>query len=186
VPRVRLIALDGSQVGIVATPDALRQAQELGYDLVEVAAQSNPPVCRIMDFGKYIYALRKKDRENRKKQKTQDVKEVKFSVKIFEHDYQTKLQHCKEFLERGDKVKATMFLRGREMTRADHGLQMMKRLTGDLAEYGVVEKNDGLDGNIISLMFAPKSSKTSPPKGRNGDDGQENQTQDEQSGQETL
>lgn len=182
--------MEGAQVGIVATQDALRQAQDSGYDLVEIAPQSVPPVCRIMDFGKYVYELKRKDRENRKHQKTVNVKEVKFSVKIFEHDFQTKLQHAKEFLERGDKVKATIFLRGREMTRSDYGTKLLKRLATELEAYGTVEKDVAMEGNIISLMFAPKSSKNAPSsKGRkeeNGQENQENQAQNQQSGQEAL
>jgi len=186
--KVRLIDLEGGQKGVVDVRDALQQAQDLGYDLVEVSPNSNPPVCRIMDFGKYLYALKRKDREARKHQKNIDIKEVKFSVKISDHDFQTKAVHCKEFLAKGNKVKATMFLRGREVTRAEYGMRIFKRLIVDLEEYGTGEKAPALEGNIISLMFAPKSGKNSPSKVRKEEQqhGQETQAQDEQSGQKTL
>jgi translation initiation factor IF-3 len=157
----------------------------MGYDLVEVSPGSSPPVCKILDFGKYLYNLKKKDRESRKHQRHTDLKEVKFSIKIFEHDYQTKLNHCKEFLEKGHKIKATIFLRGREMTRVDFGIKILNRLAGDLADYGNIEKDTMLEGNIISLMFAPKSGKNSASKGRK-EHGQETETQNEQGDQKAV
>ncbi len=166
------------------TRDALQQAQDVGYDLVEVAPTANPPVCRIMDFGKYVYSLKKKDKEARKHQKNIEIKEVKFSVKISENDFQTKANHSKAFLEKGNKVKATMFLRGREVTRAEYGMRVFKKLILTLEDYGTVEKNPELEGNIISLMFVPKSGKNSPSKGRieqHGEESQEIKTQNEQS-----
>jgi len=182
---VRLIDLEGAQLGVVDTREALRQAQEIGYDLVEVAPNSNPPVCRIMDFGKYVYALKRKEREARKHQKNVEIKEVKFSVKISDHDYQTKTNHSKAFLEKGNKVKATMFLRGREVTRSSYGMKIFKRLILDLEEYGTAEKAPELEGNIISLMFAPKSGKNSPSTGRKEEQhGQEAKAENEQGAQE--
>ncbi len=160
---------------MVATREAIEKAQEVGYDLVEVSPDSNPPVCRIMDYGKYVYTMKKKEKEARKHQKAAGVKEVKFSIKISDHDYETKLNHTREFLEKGHKVKASMFLRGREITRADFGIKMMKRLAGDLEDYGVLEKNIVLDGKIISLMFAPKSGKNTSSKGRKEQHGEKSE-----------
>ena len=167
-----MVDADGGQLGVVETKEALQKAEDAGFDLVEVAPNSSPPVCRIMDYGKFIYQMKKKEKEARKNQKTAAVKEVKFSVKIGEHDYEIKLNHARGFLEKGHKVKATMFLRGREITRADHGIALMKRLGTDLEEYGNPEKSPNLDGKIISLMFAPKSGKNPSSKGKvkqNGD-----------------
>jgi translation initiation factor IF-3 len=176
VPKVRLIGAEGEQVGVVDTRQALQRARDEGYDLVEVAPNVNPPVCRIMDFGKYVYTLKKKEKEARKHQKAAGVKEIKFTIKISSHDYQTKLNHFKEFLEKGHKVKATMFLRGREITRADFGKSMMKKLAQELEDYGNIEKEPVLDGKIISLMFTPKSGKHTPSKGRTEQHGEKVQT----------
>jgi translation initiation factor IF-3 len=117
VREVRLIDADGGQVGIVPTEQALRMAREQGFDLVEVAPAARPPVCRIMDFGKFLYQQKKKQQESRKKQKQIEVKEVKFRPNIDEHDYDVKLKRACRFLEEGDKVKATVQFRGREMSK---------------------------------------------------------------------
>jgi translation initiation factor IF-3 len=138
-------------------------------DLVEVAATSSPPVCKILDYGKYVYTLKKDEKESRRNQKTAGLKEVKFSLKIGPHDYDMKVKHAKDFLEKGHKVKTTMFLRGREITRAELGFVIMKRVAADLEGFGVMEKNPNLEGKIISLMFSSKSGKTSPSKGRKED-----------------
>ena len=114
-PQIRLIGAAGEQFGIVTPQEGLQRAQEAGLDLVEVAGATVPPVCRIMDLGKYLYTLGKKEKESRKKQKTIDIKEVKMTTKIDEHDYQTKLRNARRFIERGDKVKLVVFFRGREI-----------------------------------------------------------------------
>ncbi len=157
VPQVRLIGSGGEQVGIVPTKEALQRAQSEGLDLVEVAAAANPPVCRIMDLGKYIYSLNKKEKESRKKQKVIDVKEIKMSSKIEEHDYQTKLRNAQRFLERGDKIKFTMFFRGREIAHANLGQKIIDRFLNDLSEVGEVERNDGLEGKMIHIYLMPLS-----------------------------
>ena len=131
-----------------------------------------------MDYGKYVYTLKKKEREARKHQKATSLKEVKFTLKISSHDYETKLNHAKVFLEKGHKVKGTMFLRGREVTRADLGRKLLKRLTEDLEEYGNVERDFGLERNIISLMFAPKAGKKPVSKGGKEQHGEAKETQD--------
>lgn len=158
VPQIRLIAEDGEQVGLVDAKEGLRRAQEAGLDLVEVAGNADPPVCRIMDLGKYIYSLSKKEKESRKKQKTIGVKEVKMTSKIETHDYETKLRNGRRFLERGDKVKLTLYFRGREITHKELGERVVKRFIEDIAEYGDVERNDGLEGNAIHVYFTPTAS----------------------------
>ena len=158
-PQIRLIGSKGEQIGIVEVKEGVRRAREEGLDLVEVAPLAKPPVCRILDFGKYLYALAKKEKEARKKQKTILVKEIKLTSKIEEHDYQTKLNHARRFLERGDKVKLTLFFRGREITHVDLGQKVVDRFTGDLADCAAVERNDGLEGKIIHVYLTPKNSK---------------------------
>ncbi len=157
VPQIRLIAANGEQIGIVPTKDGLRRAQEDGLDLVEVAPLAKPPVCRILDLSKYLYALNKKEKEARKKQKVIHVKEVKMTCKIDDHDYQTKLRNARGFIERGDRVKLTLFFRGREITHADIGRKLVQRFTEDIAEVAEVERNDGLEGNAIHLYFIGRS-----------------------------
>ncbi len=155
-PQIRLIGSKGEQIGIVPTKEGLRRAQEEGLDLVEVAAQVKPPVCRILDLGKYLYSLAKKEKEARKKQKIIDVKEVKMTSKIGEHDYQTKLRNARKFSEHGDKVKLTLFFRGREITHADLGQRVIQRFIQDLSDVAEMERNDGLEGNAYHLYFNPK------------------------------
>lgn len=157
VPQIRLIGAKGEQIGIVPAKEGLRRAQEEGLDLVEVAPLAKPPVCRILDLSKYLYSLEKKDKEARKKQKVIEVKEVKMTSKIEEHDYQTKLRNSRKFLERGDKVKLTMFFRGREITHVDLGQKIIARFIEDITDAGEVERNDGLEGNAIHVYFIPKA-----------------------------
>ncbi len=153
--EVRLINGAGEQVGIVAIKDALNMAQEEGLDLVEVAAEARPPVCRIMDLGKYLYNIGKKEKESRKKQKVTTVKEVKLSSKIQEHDFQTKLRNARRFIERGDKVKLTMFFRGREITHTDLGIRVIDRFIEEIADMAQVERNEGLAGRSIQVYLQP-------------------------------
>lgn len=162
VAEVRLIDQNGKQVGVMATKDALLLAERAGLDLVEVASEARPPVCRILDFGKYLYDLGKKEKEARKKQKVIAVKEVKLSPKIGEHDYQTKLRGALRFIERGDRVKLTMFFRGREITHLDIGRRIIKRFIEDLSTVAEVEKDEGLEGRMIHMYFIPKSMAKKP------------------------
>lgn len=163
VPQIRLIGANGEQIGIVPTKDGLRRAEEAGLDLVEVAATAKPPVCRILDLGKYLYSLEKKEKEARKKQKIIDVKEIKMTSKIEEHDYQTKLRSARTFIERGDKVKLTMMFRGREITHSNLGRKIISRFIEDISDVGEVERNDGLEGNAIHLYLMPKISVPKKP-----------------------
>lgn len=173
VPQIRLIGAKGEQIGIVPTKEGLRRAQEEELDLVEVAPLAKPPVCRILDLSKYLYSLEKKDKEARKKQKVILVKEVKMTSKIEEHDYQTKLRNSVKFLEHGDKVKLTLFFRGREITHADLGRRIINRFIEDVSIAGEVERNDGLEGNAIHVYFIPKAPQAKPAK-KQGDEAEEN------------
>ncbi|MFA5159301.1 MAG: translation initiation factor IF-3 [Candidatus Omnitrophota bacterium] len=158
--QIRLIGAAGEQFGIVTPQEGLDRAQEAGLDLVEVAGTTVPPVCRIMDLGKYLYTLGKKEKESRKKQKTIDIKEVKMTTKIDENDYQTKLRNARRFIERGDKVKLVVFFRGREIVYVDKGRKLVARFVQDLADIAMVERNDGLEGKAIMLYL----TKTAPVK----------------------
>jgi len=145
VPDIRLIGEDGAQLGVMPTKQALEQAK---------TPNVKPPVCRIMDLGKYIYSLSKKEKEARKKQKVISVKEVKLTSKIEQHDYDTKLRNAKRFIERGDKVKLTLMFRGREITHKELGERVVAKFIEDMADVAEVERNDGLEGNQIHLYFA--------------------------------
>lgn len=135
---------------------ALERAEKAGLDLVEVAPNADPPVCRIIDFGKYLYEVDKKERTARKKQVIVHVKEIRFRPKIGEHDYQTKLRNAVRFLERGDRVKITMMFRGREAAHRENGLRILGRLLEDLKEYAEIEKNYTLDNQSVVNILVPK------------------------------
>jgi translation initiation factor IF-3 len=135
--------------------EALKQAREKGLDLVEISPTAQPPVCRIMDYGKFLYQQEKKDRENKKNQKQIVVKEVKFRINVDDHDYQTKKNHVLRFLDEGDKVKATIFFRGREMTRQGLGREILERLIADIGDKGIVEFRPRQEGNTLHLILAP-------------------------------
>jgi translation initiation factor IF-3 len=150
-----LVESDGSQAGIVPAEEALRRAREQELDLVEVAPLAKPPVCRIMDFGKFLYQQKKKQHESKKKQKVIHVKEVKFRPNIDEHDYDFKLKNAIRFLEEGDKVKATVQFRGREMARQDLGHKLLKRFEQDLGERAVLESSPEMAGNRMHVIFGP-------------------------------
>ncbi|MBI4335920.1 MAG: translation initiation factor IF-3 [Candidatus Omnitrophica bacterium] len=157
VREVRLIDHNGEQMGVVPIQDALKRAQEAGLDLVEVAAQALPPVCRIMDYSKYKYDQEKKQREAKKKQHIIHTKELKLKPNIEEHDYQVKLSHLKRFLERGDKTKITMIFRGRETQHMERGRVVLEKLMNDIAGVGEVEEPPTtLFGRTIVMTFRPK------------------------------
>nr|WP_302473917.1 translation initiation factor IF-3 [Legionella sp. PL877] len=159
VPEVRLIDVDGNQVGIVSTREALRAAEEGGYDLVEISSTAKPPVCRIMDYGKYLFELSKKQAEAKKKQKQIQVKEIKFRPTTETGDYQVKLRNLIRFLNHGDKVKVTLRFRGREMAHQEIGMKLMERLQQDTAEYAVVEQHAKREGRQLLMVLAPKKNK---------------------------
>src|ERR1700716_4683023 len=135
--------------------DALKLAKSKNLDLVEISPTAQPPVCRIMDYGKYLYEQEKKEREAKKHQKTITVKEVKFRINVDDHDYETKKNHVLRFLDEGDKVKATIFFRGREMTRQSLGRQILERLIKDIDQRGLVEFRPRQEGNTLHLILAP-------------------------------
>jgi translation initiation factor IF-3 len=155
---VRVIDDEGKQIGILQPFEALKMAREKNLDLVEVSPTAQPPVCRIMDFGKYLYEQDKKERAAKKHQKVITVKEVKFRINVDEHDYEFKKNHVLRFLEDGDKVKATIFFRGREMTHTNLGRQILERLIKDIGDKGVVEFRPRMEGNTLHAILAPKKA----------------------------
>ncbi len=158
-PEVRLINQDGEQVGVVPIEEALAIAEEAELDLVEIDANAQPPVCRIMDYGKHRFELSKKQQAARKKQKQIQVKEVKFRPGTDEGDYQVKLRNLKRFLEEGDKAKVTLRFRGREMAHQDLGMKLLNRVEADLEELGVVDQRPRMEGRQMVMMLSPKKGK---------------------------
>jgi len=156
IPQVRLIGADGAQVGIVPIGEAKRMAEESGLDLVEISPTAAPPVCRIMNFGKFQYEESKRKQAAKKKQKQIQVKEVKFRPGTDVGDYQVKLRNLIRFLEEGDKAKITLRFRGREMAHQELGLQLLKRVEEDLREYGTVEQFPRLEGRQMVMVISPK------------------------------
>lgn len=150
---------EGTQIGILPPYEALKMAREKNLDLVEISPTAQPPVCRIMDYGKYLYQQEKKEREAKKHQKTITVKEVKFRINVDDHDYETKKNHVLRFLDEGDKVKATIFFRGREMTRQGLGREILERLIKDIGDKGIVEFRPRQEGNTLHLILAPNVKK---------------------------
>jgi len=159
VPEVRLVGPAGEQVGIVRIDDALRLAAESDLDLVEVAPQAKPPVCKLMDFGKYKYEAAVKAREARKNQTNTVLKEIRFRLKIDTHDYETKRGHALRFLGAGDKVKAMIQFRGREQQRPEMGIRLLQRFADDVAEVGVVESSPRIDGRNMVMVVGPLKNK---------------------------
>ena len=159
-----MIGAENEQLGIMPPQQALRIAEERGLDLVEVAPTANPPVCRIMDYGKYLYQLNKKLHEAKKHQKNIVVKEVKFRPNTDEHDYEFKKNHIIRFLKQGDKVKATVFFRGREIVHQSIGRALLDRLVEELAEIGAVEARPKMEGPNLIAIFAPKAGGAPSPK----------------------
>ena len=164
MPEVRVIGDDGEQLGVMDTRDAIRKAREQGLDLVEVAANAEPPVCRIIDFGKFQYEAKKKANEAKKKQVVITVKEIKFRPGTDEHDYDYRMERAREWLRDGDKVKATIWFRGREMTHRELGSRILEKLERDLLEVGEVEARPRMEGNQMFIIFGPKRHKGSSAK----------------------
>ncbi len=154
--EVRLIGAKGEQVGIVPIADALKAATEASLDLVEVAPQANPPVCRVMDYSKYLYAKEKQERENRQHQRQTQLKELRFRPQIDDHDYQTKLKSLVKFLKKGNKVKVTLVFRGREMAHQEFGRRLLDRLQVDISEVALVERPPMQEGRFVFMTIAPK------------------------------
>jgi translation initiation factor IF-3 len=161
---VRLVGADGAQVGIVSAQEALERARASDLDLVEVAPQANPPVCRIMDYGKYKYERAMRQKEARKKQSRIEVKEIKFRPKIDRHDYETKKGHVIRFLNAGNRVKVTIMFRGREMAHTELGQRILDRLVEDLDGLATVEQPSKLDGRNMVMVLAPTKKPAARPK----------------------
>lgn len=153
---MRLIDAEGQQVGIVDVRDALNRATDEGLDLVEIVPNAEPPVCRLMDFGRFLFDQKKKKNEAKKKQKQVQVKEVKFRPGTDEGDYQVKLRNLTRFLSDGDKAKVTMRFRGREHAHRDLGLKLLRRVEGDLAEFSTVEQQPQMEGRQMVMVLGPK------------------------------
>jgi translation initiation factor IF-3 len=154
--EVRLISPDGKQIGVVSRDEALKAAKAVGLDLVEISANSNPPICRVLDFGKYMYEQSKRQKENKSRAASSTkVKEVKFRVRIEEHDYMTKLRRGEEFLFKGNKLKVSLMFRGREMEHKELGMAVVKRAAADLAHVGSIDSEPKLSGRHINLLLSP-------------------------------
>lgn len=157
--EVRVIGADGEQIGIKSLREALKLAEEANLDLVNVAPQAKPPVCRVMDYGKYRYEIQKREKEARRNQRVIELKEVRFSSKIEEHDYQTKMRNVNKFLKAGDKVKCTVRFRGREITHADIGRKILERAAEETKDIADVERRPKLEGRSMIMILVPKTEK---------------------------
>lgn len=158
--EVRVIGPDGKQLGIMPLKDALRQAQEAQLDLVKVASNAKPPVCKIMDFGKYKYEQSKREKEARKNQKVINIKEIRMNPTIDEHDFQVRLKNALKFLKDGDKVKVSIKFRGRQMTHTKLGEEVLNKMAEHIKELGVVEKPPKMEGRNMVMILSPKQTKT--------------------------
>lgn len=161
VPKIRLVDENGEMAGVVTVQEGLRRAEAAGLDLVEVSPNAEPPVCKILNYGKYKYEMQKKAAEAKKKQKVIEIKEIKIRPTIEEHDYEVKLRNAKRFLEDEDKVKVTLRLRGREMAHIDLAMQVLQRFKADLAELAKVEQEPKLEGKQAVMMLVPLKSASS-------------------------
>lgn len=168
IREVRLIDEEGTQVGIIPTRDALEMARERGLDLVEVAPNAIPPVCRLMDYGKFRYEQSRKDRESRKNQHVVELKEVRIRPKIDDHDLETKGRQAAKFLDAGDKVKLTVTFRGREMAHPDIGKGLLDQLADMLRPHGSIEQTPRLEGRAMTMMMNPLRPKAAPHERESG------------------
>lgn len=159
MPQVRLIDQDGQQLGIVSISEALAKAEESTLDLVEISPDAEPPVCKLMDFGKFVFEKKRSDKEARKKTRQMQIKEMKIRPGTDEGDYQVKLRNLIRFLTEGDKAKVTLRFRGREMAHQELGREMLKRISADLAEYAVVEQEPNLEGRAMVMVLGPKKKR---------------------------
>jgi translation initiation factor IF-3 len=181
IPEIRVIDENGEQLGVMATQDAQRLADERGLDLVEVSPTARPPVCRIMDFGKYKYERNKKLKESKKKQHVVQVKEIKLRPKTEEHDFQFKKRHAEEFLRKGNKVKFTVIFRGRELDHKELGFKMLKRAEEELVEVGEVERPARFEGRLMVMFMKPLPAKPEPKKKKPKPAKDKKETKEEQS-----
>jgi translation initiation factor IF-3 len=156
VPQVRLVGPDGEMIGVVSAREAMSRAEETGFDLVEISPNADPPVCKLLDFGKFKYEQQKKKNEARKKQKIIEVKEIKLRPNIDDHDYDVKMRAATGFLDEGDKVKVTMRFRGREMMHQDLGMNVLMRVKEQLDPLAKVEQTPQLEGRQMTMVLAPR------------------------------
>jgi len=164
VPQVRVIGDDGQQVGVLTTREALAMAQSQGLDLVEVSPTARPPVCRIMDYGKFKYEQNRRARKAKKNQHQMQLKEIKLRPKIEDHDYTFKMQHAREFLEERDKVKVTVTFRGREMAHQEIGHRLIQKFIASLVDVATVESSPRTEGRTLSAVLMPKAPKPGAEK----------------------
>lgn len=155
-PKVRLVGPDGQMIGVVSVPEAIAKASEYGLDLIEISPNADPPVCKVMDYGKFKYEVQKKKNEARKKQKVIDIKEIKMRPGIDEHDYQVKMRSVRRFLDEGDKVKMTIRFRGREMVHMELGTKVLDRIRADIDAIAKVEQTPRTEGRMMTMVIAPK------------------------------
>lgn len=158
-PRVRVIDRDGNQLGVLTLMDAIGRAEQVGLDLVEIAPTADPPVCKIIDFGKYRYQQTKKEKESKKSQHQVKVKEIKVKPSTDEHDLQTKLRHAREFIAKGNKVKITCMFRGREMAHPEFGERVVQKLCDDMADIATPESPAKMFGKALTVVLAPGAKK---------------------------
>ncbi|MDD5066464.1 MAG: translation initiation factor IF-3 [bacterium] len=169
-PRVRVVFPEGG-AEVMNVHDAVQKAREYGLDLIEISPDADPPVCKILDVGKYKYELEKKMKEAKKHQKVIEVKEIRLRPKTGDHDYQTKLKHMIEFLQRNDKLKVSIFFKGREIAHAELGMDMVNRIREDLTDYAIMENEPRIESKYINLFFSPigsKNKKSNNPGEENG------------------
>jgi translation initiation factor IF-3 len=169
IPQVRVVDDEGNQVGILPTSEALAMAEEKGLDLVEVSPKARPPVCKIMDYGKYMYQMNKRAKEARKRQHVTHVKEIKMRPKIEPHDYEFKMRHAREFLAEGDKVKCTVIFRGRELAHKELGRRLMEKMIEDLSGEAIVESPIRTEGRAMAMVLSAKATTKDKERGRTGD-----------------
>lgn len=155
-PKIRLVGPDGQMIGVVSVPEAITKAAEYGLDLIEISPNADPPVCKVMDYGKFKYEIQKKKNEARKKQKVIDIKEIKMRPGIDDHDYQVKMRSVRRFLEDGDKVKMTIRFRGREMVHMELGAKVLDRIRADIDAIAKVEQTPRTEGRMMTMVIAPK------------------------------
>ena len=157
--QVRVVGVDGEAIGIMSSEQALKMAYDQGYDLVLMAAQAQPPVCRIMDYGKFRFERDKKEKEAKKKQQTMELKEIQLSCRIDTHDFETKARHAQRFLKDGNKVRVVMRFKGREMSHIDIGREVLEKFEAACEEFGTVDKKPVLDGRFMSMVISPVKAK---------------------------
>lgn len=157
--EIRVVADDGEQLGVMSTKDALKMAEERNQDLVKIAPQAAPPVCKIMDYGKYRFEQAKREKEARKNQHVVDIKEIRLSLNIDKHDFDTKLNHAKKFLSAGNKLKVSIRFKGREMAHPEHGLVTMRNFATACEDFGTVEKPAKLEGRSMQMFISSKNAK---------------------------